>query len=27
MGHMPQVENPPRIDALLRRFYGELGFG
>lgn len=26
-GHMPQVENPPRIDALLRRFYSELGFG
>jgi pimeloyl-ACP methyl ester carboxylesterase len=26
-GHLPQVENPTRIDALLRRFYGELGFG
>jgi pimeloyl-ACP methyl ester carboxylesterase len=26
-GHMPQVERPPQVDALLRRFYGELGFG
>jgi len=25
--HLPHVESPPRIDALLRRFYGGLGFG
>ena len=26
-GHMPQVEKPPRIEAVLRGFYATLGFG